>query len=369
MTTLLYVVIVLLVLIFLVIVHELGHFIAAKKAGVKVEEFFVGFGPRIWSTVKGETEYGIKWILAGGYVKILGMNPEEEVSPEDFPRSYKGVSYGKRFWIIISGSLAHLLMALLIMFFAFWIVGAPTADTYTNTIIGVEQYLDEEATQETPAYKAGLEPGDTIVAMNGETVSDWDEVRESIAERPGERVTLLILRDGEEIEMVVRLAETEEGTGYLGVSPRADVEHFSPAGSFVETAKWLKDASWGVVYGFYRVFNWSTIKQLIGLQEPTIERPVTVVGASRMAGQFLEYGGFFFLNFIAFILVFLAYINLLPLPPLDGGHLMVLIWERFTGREVDMRKLYPVAVAVLLFFGVLFLLTLRLDIFNPINLP
>lgn len=369
MTIALYIIIVLLALIFLVVVHELGHFIAAKKAGVKVTEFFVGFGPRIWSTMKGETEYGIKWILAGGYVKILGMNPEEEIPQEDFHRSYKGVSYGKRFWIIISGSLAHLLMALLIMFFAFWIVGAPTADTYSNTIISVQEYLDEDATQETPAHQAGLEPGDTILALDGERASDWEDVKDFIADHPDQEVSLLILRDGEEIGVGVRLAETEEGTGYLGVSPRAEVKHFSPVGAFLETGKWLKDASWGVIYGFYRVFNWSTIKQLLDLEEPTIERPVTVVGASRMAGQFLEYGGFFFLNFLAFILVFLAYINLLPLPPLDGGHLAVLLWEKLTGREVDMRKLYPVAVAVLLFFSVLFLLTLRLDITNPVNLP
>jgi membrane-associated protease RseP (regulator of RpoE activity) len=369
MTIFLYVVIVFIVLIFLVITHELGHFIAAKKAGVKVTEFFVGFGHRIWSTVRGETEYGIKWILAGGYVKILGMNPEEEIPPEDFHRSYKGVSYSKRFWIIISGSLAHVLMALIIMFFTFWLVGAPSPDRYTNTISGVEQYLDAEATQETPAYKAGLEPGDTIVAMNGRTVSDWDEVREFIVDRPEERVTLLIQRDGEEMEVEVRLAETEEGTGYLGVGPRADMEDYSFFGALRETGEWLGEASWGVAYSFYRVFNWSTIKQLIGLEEPTIERPVTVVGASRMAGQSLKYGTFFFLYFIAFILLFLAYINLLPLPPLDGGHLMVLIWERFTGREVDLRKLYPVALAVIMFFLIFFLLTLRLDITNPINLP
>lgn len=369
MTILLYVVIVLLVLIFLVITHELGHFIAAKKAGVEVTEFFVGFGRRIWSTVRGETEYGIKWILAGGYVKILGMNPEEEIPPEDFHRSYKGVSYGKRFWIIISGSLAHFLMALLIMFFAFWLVGAPSADRYTNTISGVEQYLDAEATQETPAYKAGLEPGDTILAMNGRTVSDWDEVREFIVDRPDERVTLLIQRDGEEIEEVVRLAETEEGTGYLGVGPRAEMEDYSFFGALRETGEWIGEASWGVAYGFYRIFNWSTLKQLLGMEEPTIERPVGIVGVSRLAGQSLKYGAYTFLYFLAFILLFLAYINLLPLPPLDGGHLAVLLWEKVTGKEVDMRKLYPVAVAVLTFFMFLFVLVLIQDIVNPINLP
>ncbi|MDD5666596.1 MAG: site-2 protease family protein, partial [Actinomycetota bacterium] len=115
--------IVLLVIVFLVVVHELGHFTAARLAGVKCPEFFVGFGPRIWSTKRGDTEFGIKWILVGGYVKVLGMNPEEEISPEDFPHSYKGVSYWRRVWIIFSGSLTHILLAGIILFFTIRFIG------------------------------------------------------------------------------------------------------------------------------------------------------------------------------------------------------------------------------------------------------
>jgi membrane-associated protease RseP (regulator of RpoE activity) len=369
MSIVLTVLIVILAIIFLVVVHELGHFTAARLSGVKCPEFFVGFGPRIWSTKRGETEFGIKWILIGGYVKVLGMNPEEEISPEDFRHSYKGVSYGKRFWIIFSGSLTHILLALLIMFFTIWLIGYPDVNRGTSTLAAVGQYMDEAQQEETPAYMAGLQEGDTILAMNGQEVSGWEEVSAFIKEHPGEEVTLLIERDGQEMELQAQLATLENGNGYLGISPEVYMEDYGFLGSFVQTGKWFGTATWGVFYGVYRVFNLSTFKQLLGISEPTMERPQTVVGIARTASQIAGEGIFYFLNFFAFICLFLAYINLLPLPPLDGGHLAVLLWEKITGREVDMRKLYPIAVAVLAFFVIMFILTLRLDITNPINLP
>lgn len=360
----LYIVIALLVIMVLVLVHEFGHYIAARLAGVKATEFFIGFGPRIWSFRKGDTEYGIKWILVGGYVKILGMNPDEEVSPEDRPHSYNGVSRWRRFWIIFAGSLSHIILALLIMLIAIWLIGYPFA---TSTIGAVSQTMPDSE-QDTPAYRAGLQEGDAILAMNGEEVGDWNDVRSFIADHPGEEVTLLISRDGVEQEFQVQLAE-RDGGGYLGIGPKEGYEGYSFFGAAEKTFWWFGQASYGVAYGFYRVFNLSTLKQLVGISEPTIERPVTVVGASRVAGQFFRYGIFYFLSFIAVILLFLAYINLLPLPPLDGGYLLVLLVEKITGKDIDLRKLYPIAVAVLLFFGALFLLTLRLDLTNPINLP
>ncbi|MDD3719185.1 MAG: site-2 protease family protein [Actinomycetota bacterium] len=361
--------IVLLVIVFLVVVHELGHFTAARLAGVKCPEFFVGFGPRIWSTKRGDTEFGIKWILVGGYVKVLGMNPEEEISPEDFPHSYKGVSYWRRFWIIFSGSLTHILLAVIIMFFTIWFIGYPDTSRGTNTLASVGQYMDEDQREETPAYIAGLEEGDTVLALDGHEITSWDEISDFIKEHPGEEVTILVEREEQEIELTARLATLESGSGYLGVSPEVYMEDYSFTGSIVQTGKWFGQASWGVFYGVYRVFNLSTFKQLIGISEPTAERPQTVVGITRTASQIAGEGLFYFLNFFAFICLFLAYINLAPLPPLDGGHVVVLLWEKITGREVDMRKLYPVAVAVLAFFLILFVLTLRLDITNPINLP
>ena len=366
---LVYVLSALAVIIFLVITHELGHFTAARWAGVICPEFFVGFGKRIWSTKRGKTEFGVKWILAGGYVKVLGMNPEEEISPEDFPHSYKGVSYLKRFWIIFSGSLTHILLALLIMFFAIWLIGFPSEEKASSTLASVGQYVDEAGGEETPAYIAGLQEGDTILAMDGEAVSDWDEVSSLIKEHPGQEMTLLIERDGQEIEVQTQLATREDGTGYLGVSPMPYMEEYSLFAAIGKTGEWWLDTTVDVFKSFAKLFSPSTFKQLLGISEPTAERPQTVVGITYSAGQILDAGIFYFLYLLAVICLFLAYINLLPLPPLDGGHLAVLFWEKITGREVDMRKLYPVAVAVLAFFAILFILTLRLDIMTIFNMP
>jgi membrane-associated protease RseP (regulator of RpoE activity) len=367
---LLNVVIVLGVLILMVVAHELGHFTAAKLTGIKVTEFFVGFGPRIWSFRRGETEYGFKWLLVGGYVKILGMNPDEKVSEEDFPRSYRGSPIWKRAVVILSGSLVHLVLALLLIFSAIWLLGIPVYDAGT-TVADVAQTMPDGATA-TPAAAAGLEEGDRIVSVDGNEVSSWDELRSYIVEHPGAEMTLQVEREGEDLELRTRLADREDGGGYLGVSPRAELvekERYGFAGSLGKTVEWWGRASYGVGYSFYRLFTPGVWKQLLGISQPGIDRPVTVVGASRIAGDFAEQGAFLFLNFLAFILLFLAYVNLLPLPPLDGGYLLVLLVEKLRGKEVDLRKLYPFAVAVLAFFGILFLLTLRLDITNPINLP
>jgi len=358
------VILVLLVLIVLVVVHEFGHFIAAKRAGVKVSEFFVGFGPRMWSFRRGDTEYGIKWLLIGGYVKIAGMNPEEKISPEDFPHSYKGVSYGKRFWIIVSGSLMHVILAILIIFFTVWLIGIPKV---TNTIAQVEENLNDST--KTPAYIAGLEPGDTIIQASGQSINSWDDLSNFIAHHPGQGVNLLIERDGQTINLTAQLAKLDNGNGFLGITPQAVAKKYSLLASFAQTGRQFGTFSYGVFYGIYRIFNLSTLKQLIGIKPPTSERPVGVVGISRLAGQLANEGAYSFLSFLAFILLFLAYLNLFPLPPLDGGHLLVIAIEKVRGEEIDMRKLYPIAMGVLIFFTILFLLTLRLDIFNPINLP
>lgn len=364
-----YVLTVLLAIILMVVTHELGHFTAAKLTGIKATEFFVGFGPRIFSFRGGETEYGLKWILVGGYVKILGMNPEEEVSEEDFPRSYRGSPIWKRAAVIFAGSFVHLMLALIIMFTAIWSLGIPVYDA-TTTVDGVAATMDDGS--QSPSAAAGLEPGDTIQAVDGEPVASWDELRGYIVEHPGRAVTLTVQRAGEEVALQATLAATASGDGYLGIVPRAAVvetEEYGFLASLGQTAVWFGRAAWGTAYSLYRMFTPGIWKQLLGISEPTVERPVSVVGVSRLAGGFFDQGAFIFLNFLAFILLFLAFVNLLPLPPLDGGYLAVLLVEKVTGREVDLRKLTPIAAAVLGFFLLLFLLTLRLDIFNPISLP
>lgn len=353
-------------LVLIVVAHELGHFVAAKLSGVRVDEFFVGFGPKIWSTKRGETEYGFKWIPAGGYVKVAGMDPNEEITPEDLPHTYKGVSRWKRFFIIVSGSAVHIILALVIAFMAIWLLGLPDENHPTNTVAGVEQTLADGSA--TPAAQAGLAPGDTIVAINGTQISDWNSLSDYIRTHPGVPVTIEVQRNGQDMSLSTTLVDNN-GTGFLGISPVFPVTRYGFAGSIGQTVRYWGTASWGAVYGFYRVFNLSTLKQLVGISPPTNERPVSIVGISRLTGEVAHQGLRQLLLFISFLLLFLAYVNLLPLPPLDGGHLLVLAVEGISGKEIDMRKLYPVAVVVIAIFALLFILTLRLDITNPIKLP
>ncbi len=368
MSFVLYLLAVIAAVVILVMVHELGHFLAARMVGVRATEFFVGFGPRLWSFRKGGTEYGIKWILVGGYVKILGMNPDEEVSPDEWRHSYRSVPHWKRSLIVLAGSLSHVILALILSFSAIYFLGVPNPDRPSTVIAEVGQYM-ENGVDETPAWKAGLRRGDRIVAVDGKEVADWWEMRDYIRQNPGKEVMVTIKRGTEILEVPVTLAVREDGGGYLGVSPLEERDRYGLISAVVETGKWYLQASYGVFYGIYRMFSWETLRQLLGIGEPTAERPVTVVGASRLAGRVASYGAFYFLNFIAFILLFLAYVNLLPLPPLDGGHLMVILVEKVSGKEIDIRKLYPVAVVVITFFVTMFVLTLRLDIFSPIQLP
>jgi membrane-associated protease RseP (regulator of RpoE activity) len=365
LTVIIYILAVLVAIIFLVVTHELGHYTAARLAGVKCPEFFVGFGPRIWSTRRGDTEFGIKWILFGGYVKVLGMNPEEEISPEDFPHSYKGVSYWKRFWIIFSGSLVHLMLGLILIFLIVWMIGVPFASNSIQEVALTMENTDEP----TPAAIAGLEPGDTILSMDGQEVSDWQEISSFIREHPGEEVEILITRGDEQLTLTTTLADRGDETGYLGISPQDEFEGYSFFESFKETGIFFWENIKGVGVSISKLFNLSLYKQLLGISEPTQERTVSVVGISRIAGQAAKLGAYYFLGLLAFILIFIALINLLPLPPLDGGHLAVLLWEKITGREVDMRKLYPIAIVVMAFFLFVFASSLILDFTNPINLP
>jgi membrane-associated protease RseP (regulator of RpoE activity) len=362
---------VLVALIILVLTHELGHFIAAKLCGIGVTEFFIGFGPRIWSFRRGRTEYGFKWFLVGGYVKILGMNPDEEVREEDWSRSYRGNPAWRRSLVVFSGSLVHFILACLVIFIAIWTLGVPSGDRFTTIVSSVGTVMEDGVTP-TPAYAAGLKPGDEVLSIDGKEVSDWEELRAYIVDHPGREVGIEVRRGEEVLAFQLRLATRKAGEvsqGFLGVTPRPYVERYSLISSVRETFVWLGRASYGVGYSFYRVFTLSTWKQLLGISQPTVERPVTVVGATRLAGFIAQEGIYYLLNFFAFILLFLAYINLLPLPPLDGGYLLVLLLERIRGKEIDLRKLYPIAIFVLTLFGLLFVLTLRLDITNPINLP
>jgi membrane-associated protease RseP (regulator of RpoE activity) len=348
----------------MILVHELGHFIAAKRFGIKVEEFFLGFGPRLWSVRRGETVYGMKAIPVGGYVRIAGMNPFQEPAPEDRGRLFGDKPAWQRAVVLVAGAATHFVLAFLLLAVFFLFVGFPRA-----RIAEVETTLDGNPS---PAFVSGLRSGDEVLAVDGDDVT-YPEFLDEVSESPGQPLTLRVRRNGEErsVETVPALSGGEGRLGVLvgqGSRLRED-----PIEAVVQGAEGVG----GLVIGSFRAMaqvfgpeGLARVGQLLSGEERTVDDPVGLVGAARVSGQAAAAGlaDVFFFLFAGFN-VFVGILNILPLPPLDGGHLAVLGFESVTGRRVDPRRLVPLT-AVVAGFLILFTLALTyLDVFSPIPNP
>ncbi len=356
-------------LIFVIVVHEAAHLGVAKAFGIKVTEFFVGFGPRIWSTKRGETEVGFKWIPAGGYVKIAGMSPYEEIAPEDLPRTYGAKPRWQRALVIVAGPATHFVLAFLC--FALWlaVVGQPI--THSPELVVVPARLDGEVS---PAAAAGLRPGDRIVAIDGVTDPTVDELTEYMQKHVGEPITFTIERDGETftVDIAPVLSEFQgEELARIGVS-LGGREKSGVLGSITGGADLVADNLVSTVQSIGRVFGPEGVGRVIELVFTDAPRdsgdPASIVGVTRVAGNIGagNTGSFWdILLLFGLVNVFVGFLNLLPLPPFDGGHLAVLLIEKIRGRPVDMRKVIPVSAAVAAFFIVFTIAVVYVDLVKP----
>jgi len=354
-------------------IHELGHFATAKWFKIKVDKFFIGFGPRLWSTKRGETEYGLSAFPIGGYVKIAGMNPLEEVPPEDQPRTFKSKPAWQRAIVLVAGSVTHFIVAIIILTCIFTLVGETDIDTPTLEIAEVGSI---DSNEPAPAEKAGIKPGDRVIAIAGQPVDEWSEVQQAIRTRPDQPIEIVVDRNGQRLTLRATLGRSprDRSNGFLGVSPEFAQIDRSPGEAVVEATK---DVGVGIKESFLafgKIFTPSTLSRLFqvatGQEERRPEDPASIVGIGRSAGDLAgerDFAQLFFM--IAGFNVFIGMANLLPLPPLDGGHLAVLGFEKLTGRDVDMRRLIPITAMVLTAFGLLFVLVLSADLFNPLKLP
>jgi membrane-associated protease RseP (regulator of RpoE activity) len=361
-------------LILVILVHEAAHFAVAKAFRIKVTEFFVGFGPRLWSTRRGETEYGVKAIPAGGYVKIAGMNPYEEITPADLPRTYGAKPRWQRALVIVAGPATHLVLAFL--FFALWLgfVGQPTSTS--PLVASVAPTLDGGV--RSPAAVAGIRPGDRIVGVDGIMHPTDSQLVGYTRKHVGEPITLTVQRDGREIRYTVTpVLATVAGrqVGRVGVELTWARQRQGLVGSVTGGAHLVGTAIAQTVGNVGKIFGPQGLGRVVHLifsNEPrTVSNggPVSVVGLGRAVGQTASAGNFWDILYIfAIVNVFIGLLNLLPLPPFDGGHLAVLAIERIRGRTVDMRKLAPIAAAVAAFFILFTLSVVYLDIVKPINL-
>ena len=216
-----------------IMVHEAGHFIAARLTGMKATEFFLGFGPKIWSFQRGETEYGVKAIPLGGYVRIIGMNPLEEVDPDDVGRTYREQVFWKKAFVVLSGVVLNFVMAFLLLFGLFWVTGVPGDVTTTIAAVSPEMANGDP----TPATISGVLEGDAILAVDRIAVDTWEAAVALIAARPNQTVPIEVERGGSSVVLTVTLATIEreggETVGFLESLPRSRLKQSDRSGRSV----------------------------------------------------------------------------------------------------------------------------------------
>jgi membrane-associated protease RseP (regulator of RpoE activity) len=377
-----------------VMLHETGHFVVAKRFGMKVTRYFVGFGPTIWSTWRGETEYGIKALPLGGFVKIAGMHSlDDPDDPEDEARSFRSHPAWQRILVLLAGSAMHFLLALVLVFGLALSVGIAYYNTQVGTLspcvpVSLKAYDNGSCTGsrvQSPAKLAGLRLGDVVTAIDGHPVTNFDQLTDMIRPlRPGTAVTITARRDGKLLTLHTTVANVNGRSGsYLGVAPAGYVFQIpSPLGAIEYS---------GTTFGQVLVGSAQAVAHLPGEVHDLFSKNrsatgvIGVVGAAEVTGEEVasnqgwQYKVSDVLLLIVSLNIFVGAFNLLPLLPLDGGHIAVIIYERIRAwlarlrghpdpGLVDMAKLLPVSFSLFLVIVVFSVVLILADVINPVNL-
>ena len=331
----------------LIFVHELGHFLTAKLLGVKVEIFSLGFPPKLVSKQVGETDYRISVVPLGGYVKLLGENPNDEVPPELMHRSFLHRPLWQRAAVVLAGPAFNFLFAFLALFAVFATTGLPYVPTDVGRII-----------QDSPAERAGLKTGDLIVAVDGTPVKRWEELSSQIRQHGGQTLDLAVQRDGRELDIKVtpERRESENLFGQkimayqIGVasSERLVSEHVGPVQALGEGMSYSLRIAALTLQSIYKLITRE-------ISVDTLGGPIMI---AQVAGKQAEMGLSYLINFMAVLSVNLTLLNLLPIPVLDGGHLLFLFLEAVRGKPLAVKH-REMAQAV----GMMLILTLMVFVF------
>jgi len=344
-----------LILIFLVVVHEMGHMVVAKWCGMKVERFSVFMGRPLVSFTRGETEYGVGWLPLGGYVKITGMTREEDVAPEDEARTYYNASTPRKIATIFAGPGVNFIVAFLAFVAIAWI-GIPNAQL-TNEVALLVKPVDQ--TTQTPAEQAGLMAGDVLISANGVQAKpgDLDAFREQITANPGTPIELVYARDQERFTRSVAPAlDDESQEGRLGFI--FQVERLP--------GRTQEDVFGGIDYGWDRLTllteGYVDLFRRLATEEEARRQVNSVVGAGAIFDVIADDGWLTILLFLGGISFALAFFNLLPVLPLDGGHIVIALVERVIGRPLPARAYSAIAFVGLAVIMLAFLYILQNDI-------
>ena len=408
--------------------HEVGHLYPAKKFGVKVTQYFVGFGNTIWSVKRGETEYGIKSIPLGGYVKLVGMLPPartedphqvratntglftqlvadarhaeyEHVTDADLDRLFYRKPWWQKLIVMSGGPMVNVLIS--VVLFSIVIMGFGIQEP-TTTVNAVSDCAvsDSEAGRActdsdpiTPARQAGLQPGDQFVSFNGAAVTSWEQLTRLIRGNGNREATIVVERDGREVEnrvatsVIARTSlddpERTEQVGFLGVEPVRDYVRHGPGTVAVVMGDYVSATTDVIIHLPQRMVD--VTKAAFGAERKA-DGPISVVGASRVAGELVTYDEPTWgertsrlLVLLASLNLFLALFNFIPLLPLDGGHIAGALWEavrrglaKLRGRPdpgyVDVARMLPVAYGVGAILLLMSVVLIYADIVNPVRL-
>lgn len=317
---------VIVVLSILIFFHELGHFLVARRLGVKVLKFSLGFGPKLIGKQIGETEYLLSALPLGGYVKLLGEDPTETATPEDEARSFSNQSVGRRIAIVAAGPVFNLLLAFLI-FMVIFSIGFPNLSSQIGDV-----------QMDSPAARAGLKTDDTVIAIEGKPVEFWDEIKEAVQQYGEREIALTVEREGK--QRILRLTPEEKEAKNLlgdpikewriGVSPKGSfkTKRYDPLTAALQGAKRTVEVTGLTIMGIIRLVQGR-------LPASTIGGPILI---AQMAGQQASEGLLNIAIFIAILSINLGVINFLPIPVLDGGHLFFFLIEVVMGRPVSLKK-------------------------------
>ena len=368
-------------LLFSVMVHEFGHYLTARRFGMRVSEFFLGFGKRIWSYQRGETEFGIKAIPAGGYCRIEGMTPDDDMPDGESHRAFYLASSAKKLIVLGAGSFLHFILGYLLLLLL--LAG-----------VGVNQVLPviDTVSANSAAAAAGFQKGDEIIAIDGDRSTDWQDQLDKIRNSKGRDLTFTIKRDGieQQITAAPRMTDIDDGTSryVLGIINEFGTKRLDPATSVTSAAK----LTWSFTTASAKALIQLPTKipalwgQTFGGEKRDENGLVGIVGVARVSGQAAASGELTtserigtFILIVASLNIFVGLFNLLPILPLDGGHMAVAIADeirafiaRLRGRArpagIDVKVLTPVTSVVFVILALLTVLLLIADIFNPISL-
>ena len=452
-------------IVFMIFMHEMGHYLTARWTGMKVVEFFIGFGPRLWSMRRGETTFGVKAIPGGAYIRIIGMNNLDLVPPSDEHRTYRVKSFPKRLLVVSAGSAMHFLLAIALLFLVLLFYGLPTDDDRWSvsavsdrsaaaelgielgdeivSVDGVEitdfaqfgEVVTARGGQEVDVvYQRGREtstgtvvlgsrlsdagangieglvPRDRILAIDGIEVFGWDEVTAAVGDRFGEPLQFIVDPAGGSELLVVDEAVVLElppagvaTSGFFGVGPQRYREPTGLLNSAIDAVGGFGSYTKLILTGMGELVAGGGLQDFVSdtltgevdspaeqvssnvaaerevairsldTRDPDEQRIISIYGAARLGTQLTDDGFDSVLIFLAGLNISIGLINLIPLPPFDGGHVAVAIYERIRsigGRrhQVDYAKLLPVAYGVVVLLLGVGLLAVFRDIIDPINI-